>query len=178
MAQLGESKYIVELNAEAQKEFGKNYVDLTEDQRKTILGRVTARRAYKPRDPSTSPSARAEQKLKKFVEDFKKENKRLPSKKEIQRGANTDLNVVKKYLTEGEDYLTPTEMRKTLAPPVEAKDLTSTQKKWYKANKDFLFYDKNNNLKKMPDDFMSLNTTDRAKVRRDYENRATTGINS
>ena len=178
MGQLGESKYIDLFNAEAQKEFGKNWNELNADDKQKISSRVRTREAYKPRDPSTSPSARAEEKLKKFVEDFKKENKRLPSKKEIQRGANTDLNIVKKYLTEGEDYLTPTEMRKTLAPPVEAKDLTSTQKKWYKANKDFLFYDKNNNLKKMPDDFMSLNTQDRAKVRRDYENRATTGINS
>jgi hypothetical protein len=133
MGQLGESKYIDLFNAEAQKEFGKNWNELNADDKQKISSRVRTREAYKPRDPSTSPSARAEEKLKKFVEDFKKENKRLPSKKEIQRGANTDLNIVKKYLTEGEDYLTPTEMRKTLAPPVEAKDLTSTQKKWYRS---------------------------------------------
>ena len=30
MPQLGESQYIDELNAEAQKEFGKKYVDLTD----------------------------------------------------------------------------------------------------------------------------------------------------
>jgi len=176
--QLGESKYIDELNAEAQKEFRKNYVDLTEDQRKLIAGRLTGRRVYKPRDPSTSPSALAEKKLKKFVKDFKKKNKRLPSKKEIQRGAKADYSSVIKYLTEGKDYLTPTEMKKTLDPPREAGDLTPAQKKWYKANKDFLFYGKNYNFKKMPDDFMSLSTNDRAKVRRDYTNRATTGINS
>ena len=178
MAQLGESKYIDELNAEAQKEFGKNYVDLTEDQRNTISSRTTARRAYKPRDPSTSPAALAEKKLKKFVKDFKKKNKRLPSKKEIQRGAKADYSSVIKYLTEGKDYLTPTEMKKTLDPPREAGDLTPAQKKWYKANKDFLFFDKDYNFKKMPDDFMSLSTNDRAKVRKDYKNRATTGVNS
>jgi len=52
--------------------------------------------------------------LKKFVKDFKKKNKRLPSKKEIQRGAKADYSSVIKYLTEGKDYLTPTEMKKTL----------------------------------------------------------------
>ena len=178
MAQLGESKYIDELNAEAQNEVGKNYVDLTEDQRNTISSRTTARRAYKPRDPSTSPAALAEKKLKKFVKDFKKKNKRLPSKKEIQRGAKADYSSVIKYLTEGKDYLTPTEMKKTLDTPREAGDLTPAQKKWYKANKDFLFFDKDYNFKKMPDDFMSLSTNDRAKVRKDYKNRATTGVNS
>ena len=181
MAQLGESKYIDELNAEAQKEFGKNYVDLTEDQRKIISSRTTARRAYKKVDPSKNQNLliqnKTEKKLKKFVKDFKKKNKRLPSKKEIQRGANSDYNTVTKYLTEGKDYLTPTEMKKTLDPPREAGDLTSAQKKWYKANKDFLFQ-KNNKFKKMPDDFMSLSTNDRAKVRKDYKNRATTGVNS
>ena len=57
-------------------------------------------------------------------------------------------------------------------------DLNSAQKKWYKANKDFLFFDKNFKYKKMPDDFMSLNNVERTKVRTDYINRATTGLNS
>ena len=182
MAQLGESKYIDELNAEAQKEFGKNYVDLTEDQRNTILRRVTSRQAYKKVDPSKNQNlliqSKTEKKLKKFVKDFNKKNKRLPSKKEIIRGASSDYNTVTKYLTEGKDYLTFEEMVKTKKPPVEAGDLTSAQKKWYKANKDFLFFDKDYNFKKMPDDFMSLNTNDRSKVRRDYKNRANTGLNS
>ena len=182
MAQLGESKYIDELNAEAQKEFGKNYVDLTEDQRNTIIRRVTARQAYKKVDPSKNQNlliqSKTEKKLKKFVKDFNKKNKRLPSKKEIIRGATSDYNTVTKYLTEGKDYLTFEEMVKTKQPPVEAGDLTSAQKKWYKANKDFLFYDKNYKFKKMPDDFMSLSTNDRSKVRRSYTNRANTGLNS
>ena len=177
MAQLGESKYLAELNAEAQKEFGKNYVDLTEDQRKLIAGRLTGRRQYTPRDPSTSPSALAEKKLKDFVKKFKKEKKRLPSKAEIQRGTTSDLNTIKKYLKEGKDYLTFKEMKKTLDPPREAGDLTPAQKKWYAANKDYLFLDKNNNWKKGPDDFMSLSTNDRFRVRQQYNNRSTTGLN-
>ena len=124
MAQLGESKYIDELNIESQKDYSKNYVDLTEDQRNTILRRVTARQAYKKVDPSKNQNLLIQQqtqkKLKDFVQKFKKDNKRLPSKKEIQRGTNADFSTVKKYLKEGKDYLTFEEMKKSLDPPREA----------------------------------------------------------
>ena len=182
MAQLGESKYIDELNAEAQKEFGKNYVDITEDQRNTVLRRVTARQAYKKVDPSKNQNLLIQQqtqkKLKDFVQKFKKDNKRLPSKKEIQRGTNADFSTVKKYLKEGKDYLTFEEMKKSLDPPREAGDLTPAQKKWYAANKDYLFINNTTGkFRKVPDDFMSLTTSERASVRTKYKNRATTGLN-
>jgi len=182
VAQLGESKYIDELNIESQKDYSKNYVDLTEDQRNTILRRVTARQAYKKVDPSKNQNLliqnKTEKKLKKFVKDFKEKNKRLPSRKEITRQANTDYNSVIKYLDEGKDYLTKAESTKLKDPPRPIQDLNPAQKKWYKANKNFLFFDKNFKYKKMPDDFMSLNNVERTKVRTDYINRATTGLNS
>ena len=116
--------------------------------------------------------------LKKFVKDFKKKNKRLPSKKEIQTGGKFDYATVVKYLDEGKDYLTYEEMIKTKQPPIVAKDLTAPQKKWYSKNKDYLFVDKNNNFKKAPaDDFMSLNTNQRYYVKNQYANRANTGLN-
>ena len=182
MPQLGESQYIDELNAEAQKEFGKKYVDLTDDQRKLITGRLTGRRQYIPKDPSKNQNLliqkKTEKKLKDFVKKFKKKNTRRPFKKEIQRGTNTDFATVKKYLKEGKDYLTFEEMKKTIDPPMEAGDLTSAQKKWYAANKDYLFIDNTTGqFKKGPDDFMSLNTNKRAAVRNKYKNRATTGLN-
>ena len=182
MAQLGESKYIDELNIESQKDYSKNYVDLTEDQRNTILRRVIARNQYEKVNPSKNKNLliqnKTEKKLKNFVKDFKKKNKRLPSRKEITRQANTDYNSVIKYLDEGKDYLTKAESTKLKDPPRPIQDLNSAQKKWYKANKDFLFFDKNFKYKKMPDDFMSLNNVERTKVRTDYINRATTGLNS
>ena len=177
MPQLGESKYIDELNAEAQKEFGKKYVDLTEDQRKLIAGRLTGRRVYKPRDPSTSPSALVEKKIKDFIKKFKKENKRRPMISEISTGTGSHHSQITKYATVGKDYLTTSESYKIKGPSIIASDLTAPQKKWYAVNKDYLFMDKNNNWKKGPDDFMSLNTNDRAKVRNQYKNRATTGLN-
>jgi len=115
--------------------------------------------------------------LKKFVRDFKKKNKRLPSKKEIQTGGKFDYQTVVKYLDEGKDYLTYEEMIKTKQPPIAAKDLTAPQKKWYAKNKDYLFIDKNGNFKKGPDDFMSLNTNQRYSVKNQYANRANTGLN-
>jgi len=177
MPQLGESKYIDELNAEAQKSFGKNYVDLTESQRLTIIGRVTGRRLYKPRDPSTSPAALTEKKIKDFIKQFKKDNKRRPMIAEISEGTGSHHSQITKYATVGKDYLTPSESNKIKDSAIEAADLTAPQKKWYAANKDYLFLDKNNKWKKGQDDFMSLNTNDRAKVRQQYKNRATTGLN-
>ena len=111
--------------------------------------------------------------LKKFVKDFKKKNKRLPTKKEITTRGKFDYATVVKYLDEGKDFLTFEEMVKTKQPPIIAEDLTPTQKKWYAANKDYLFVDKNNNFKKPPaDDFMSLNTAQRYSVKKQYANRA------
>ena len=72
MAQLGESKYIDELNAEAQKEFGKNYVDLTEDQRNTIIKRVTSRQAYKKVDPSKNQNLLIQSKTEKNLKNLLK----------------------------------------------------------------------------------------------------------
>ena len=177
MPQLGESKYIDELNAEAQKSFGKNYVDLTESQRLTIIGRVTGRRLYKPRDPSTTRAALTEKKIKDFIKQFKKDNKRRPMIAEISEGTGSHHSQITKYATVGKDYLTPSESNKIKDSAIEAADLTAPQKKWYAANKDYLFLDKNNKWKKGQDDFMSLNTNDRAKVRQQYKNRATTGLN-
>ena len=49
MPQLGESKYIDELNAEAQKSFGKNYVDPYRISKiNDYWTGVTSRRLYKP----------------------------------------------------------------------------------------------------------------------------------
>ena len=177
MPQIGESQYIDDLNAEAQKSFGKNYVDLTESQRLTIMGRVTGRRLYKPRDPSTTPSALTEKKIKDFVKQFKKDNKRRPMIVEISEGTGSAHSQVTKYATVGKDYLTPSESNKIKDSSIEAADLTAPQKKWYAANKDYLFMDKNNKWKKGPDDFMSLNTADRSKVRKQYKNRDSTGLN-
>ena len=67
--------------------------------------------------------------LKKFVKNFKKKNKRLPSKKEIQTLGKFDYATVIKYLDEGKDFLTFEEMVKTKQPPIIAEDLTPTQKK-------------------------------------------------
>ena len=116
-------------------------------------------------------------KLKNFVKDFKEENKRLPSKKEIQRGTGSDYNAVTKYLDEGKDFLTNEQSRKLKAPPVEAADLNPAQKEWYKKNKNYLFVDKKNNFRNLPDDFMSLTNDQRFRIREQYKNRATTGLN-
>jgi hypothetical protein len=176
--QLGESKYIAELNAEAQKSFDKNYVDLTEDQRKLIQSRLTGRRVYKPRDPSTSPAALVEKKIKDFVKKFKKENKRRPMISEISEGTGSHHSQITKYATVGKDYLTTSESYKIKGSGLIASDLTPTQKKWYAANKDYLFTDNTTGpFKKGPDDFMSLSTNQRAAVRKKYTNRATTGLN-
>jgi hypothetical protein len=183
VAQLGESKYIDELNIESQKDYSKNYVDLTEDQRNTILRRVIARNQYEKVNPSKNKNLliqnKTEKKLKNFVKDFKKKNKRLPSRKEITRQANADHNSVVKYLDEGKDYLTKTESTKLKDPPRPIQDLNSAQKKWYKANKNYLFINNTTGkYKKMPDDFMSLTNSERTSVRDKYKNRATTGLNS
>jgi len=183
VAQLGESKYIDELNIESQKDYSKNYVDLTEDQRNTILKRVIARLNYEKVDPSKNQNTivkkNTEIRLKKFVKDFKEKNKRLPSRKEITRQANTDYNSVVKYLDEGKDYLTKAESTKLKDPPRPIQDLNPAQKKWYKANKNYLFINNTTGkYKKMPDDFMSLTNSERTSVRDKYKNRATTGLNS
>ena len=182
MPPLGSSKYIDLLNDEALEEFGKKYIALTDPQKTLIRGRIGGRVHYKKVDPSKNQNlliqTKTEKKLKDFVQDFKKENKRLPSKKEIQRGTASDFKSVNKYLKEGTHYLTTEEMYKIKKSGIDAADLTATQKKWYAKNKDYLFFDKNYNFKKMPDDFMSLSTNDRFKVRKDYKNRAKTGLNS
>ena len=182
MPPLGSSKYIDLLNDEALEEFGKKYIALTDPQKTLIRGRIGGRVHYKKVDPSKNQNLliqqQTEKKLKDFVQDFKKENKRLPSKKEIQRGTASDFKSVNKYLKEGTHYLTTEEMYKIKKSGIDAADLTATQKKWYAANKDYLFFDKNNNFKKAPsDDFMSLSTNDRFKVRQQYNNRSNTGLN-
>ena len=47
---------------------------------------------------------KATEKLKNFVEKFKKENNRLPSQQEIMRAVGGKSATVQKYLTEGVDY--------------------------------------------------------------------------
>ncbi len=71
------------------------------------------------------------QKLKDFIKDFKIENQRLPSNKEIQTGAKADYSSVIKYLDEGKDFLTRKESSK-LKDYREKLDLTKAEKKWYK----------------------------------------------
>ena len=88
MAQLGESKYIDELNIESQKDYSKNYVDLTEDQRNTILRRVIARNQYEKVNPSKNKNTivkkNTEIRLKKFVKDLKKKIKDFLLEKKLQ----------------------------------------------------------------------------------------------
>ena len=67
MAQLGESKYIDELNIESQKDYSKNYVDLTEDQRNTILRRVIARLNYEKVNPSKNQNTIVKKKYRNKI---------------------------------------------------------------------------------------------------------------
>ena len=147
MPELGESKYIDLFNAEAQKEFGKNYVDLTESQRSLIRGRIGGRVYYKKVDPSETAAAKTEKNIKDFIKKFKKENKRRPMISEISTGTGSHHSQITKYATVGKDYLTTSESYKIKGPSIIASDLTAPQKKWYAANKDYLFMEKNNNWK-------------------------------
>ena len=118
-------------------------------------------------------------KLKDFVKDFKEKNGRLPSNKEIQKGTKADYTSVVKYLDEGKDFLTKAESTKLKDSPIEKLDLTKAEKKWYKINKDYIFFNKDFTFKKMPDDeFLSLTNSERFRIREAYKNKNTKGVNS
>ena len=136
---------------------------------------------YKKVDPSQNQNLLISQAVKKKIKDFilafQKDNGRLPMISEISEGTGSRHREVTKHTTEGIDYLTKEEGYKIKKSGADPADLTSAQKKWYAANKDYLFVDKKNNFIKGNPDFMSLDTTDRYKVRRQYKNRASTGLN-
>ena len=66
MGQLGESKYIDLFNAEAQKEFGKNWNELNADDKQKIASRVRAREAYQKVDPTKNKEYSENVTLKNF----------------------------------------------------------------------------------------------------------------
>lgn len=137
MGQLGESKYIDLFNAEAQKEFGKNWNELNADDKQKIASRVRAREAYQKVDPTKNKEIlrqkATEKKYKDFATKFKKENGRVPMLTEIRAGVNGYANeAVKKYLKQSE-YATPQQALK-FKKQVEAKDIPDEMKDWFKKN--------------------------------------------
>ena len=108
MGQLGESKYIDLFNAEAQKEFGKNWNDLNADDKQKIASRVRAREAYQKVDPTKNKEIlrqkATEKKYKDFATKFKKENGRVPMLTEIRAGVKGyDNKALKKYLKQSRE---------------------------------------------------------------------------
>ena len=88
----------------AQKVYNKPFDKLTRDQRHRIrAGRTTIESGKRPLYLMSSEERVkfSRERLKKFVDAFKKENKRLPFQKEIQRYGNFDIATIKKAEAEG-----------------------------------------------------------------------------
>ena len=88
----------------AQKLYNKAFDELTSDQRHRIrVGRTTIESGKRPLDLMSSAERVkfSRERLKKFVDAFKKENKRLPFLEEIRSQGNFDYETIKKAEAEG-----------------------------------------------------------------------------
>ena len=88
----------------AQKLYNKSFDELTSDQRHRIrVGRTTIESGKRPLDLMSSAERVkfSRERLKKFVDAFKKENKRLPFLEEIRSQGNFDYETIKKAEAEG-----------------------------------------------------------------------------
>jgi len=88
----------------AQKLYNKSFDELARDQRHRIrVGRTTIESGKRPLDLMSSAERvkYSRERIKKFVDAFKKENKRLPFLEEIRSQGNFDFETIKKAEAEG-----------------------------------------------------------------------------